>query len=127
VQSVLYSSAIIFMIGWYGIEGAAVAWTVGCVRNVIVRLSACRSMVPQLAPVTRALAWTSALATFVLVTYPLIGAPALRLTAIAVTAPAILMLSFAAVLERSEILQFALAVQRWTPLRSVSVRATDSI
>ena len=27
VQSVLYPSAIIFMIGWYGIEGAAVAWT----------------------------------------------------------------------------------------------------
>lgn len=126
VQSVLYPSAIIFMIGWYGIEGAAVAWTVLCVLNVIVRLWACRSMVPQLAPVTPALAWTSALATFALVTYPLIGAPALRLAAIAVTAPVIMMLSSAALLERSEILQVALAVQRWT-LRSVSVRAIERI
>jgi O-antigen/teichoic acid export membrane protein len=124
VQALIFPGAIIVMIGWLGIEGAAVAWTVRCIISLAVRLWVCRKLCPQLAPVIRSLGWVSLIGTIALAGYPFIGSIPLRVMAIAATAPAVMLLSVIALTTTAEVQQVTMLVQRWF-VRSASVRASD--
>lgn len=113
VQAVLFPPIIIVLVRQLGIEGAALAWTARCVISIAVRLWVCIRLCPQLDRVIRPLAWTLALGTAALTIYPLISPASLRLTAIILTAPVILIISVASLMEIPEMLRVYQYTQGW--------------
>jgi O-antigen/teichoic acid export membrane protein len=113
VQAVLFPPIIIVLVRQFGIEGAALAWTARCVISIAVRLWVCIRLCPQLDRVIRPLAWTLALGTAALAIYPLISPASLRLTAIILTAPVILIISVASLMEIPEMLRVYQYTQGW--------------
>jgi O-antigen/teichoic acid export membrane protein len=124
VQAVVFPPVVILMIGWFGIEGAAVAWTLRCIINLAVRLWVCRRLCPQLAPVIRSLALVSTIGTVALAAYPSINPLPLRAGAVVLTAAPIMLLAIIRLTTRTETLQAVLRINGWFA-RSPSMRAID--
>jgi O-antigen/teichoic acid export membrane protein len=111
-QAFLFPPVIIVLVNLFGIEGAAIAWTSRCIISLVARLWVCVSLCPQLKSVIRSLAYTATIGTAVLIMYSLIGPLGIRLIAIAITAPAVLLLAAASLLESSEIAMLYQTTQR---------------
>lgn len=111
-QALLFPPAVVALTVFYGIEGAAAAWTVRAVVNWVGRSYMCGRLRPSLRPVVNRLLGLGVAGGGALVLCASIGPLPLRLPAMALAALGVPLLAAATLLERHEIAGLLQAVRR---------------